>query len=136
MSERERTNKLAEWIRGILALFVVIGGLIIIFAFYWSKSADLAKDVATIVSGMIGLVLGYYFGTKGVENVVRAATNAEEAAKQAAESATFERTGRAIAERSAANLRQLQNKVVEYESLIEQYEQVLTQLTTARDTIE
>ncbi len=135
MSEEERTNKLAEWIRGILALFVVIGGLVIIFAFYWSKSAELAKDVATIVSGMIGLVLGYYFGTKGVENVVRAATNAEEAARQAAHSAEFERTGRAVAERSAANLRQLQNKVVEYESLIEQYEQVINQLTAARDTI-
>ncbi len=130
MTEEERTNKLAEWIRGILALFVVIGGLIIIFAFYWSKSADQAKDVATIVSGMIGLVLGYYFGTKGVENVVKAANNAELAAFQAAQSAQLERKGRVVAERSAANLRQLQNKVVEYETLIDQYEQLLGQLTT------
>lgn len=135
MSGEERTNKLAEWIRGILALFVVIGGLIIIFSFYWSKSVELAKDVATILSGMIGLVLGYYFGTKGVENVVKAANNAELAASQAAQSAQLERKGRVVAERSAANLRQLQNKVVEYEALIDQYEQLLGKLTTAKDAI-
>jgi hypothetical protein len=131
MSGEDRTNRLAEWIRGILALFVVIGGLVIIFSFFWSKGADLAKDVATIVSGMIGLVLGYYFGTKGIENVARAANNSERAAHQAVSTADLERRGRVAAEKTSMNLRQLQQKVTEYEGLIDEYENIIGQLSSA-----
>ena len=53
----------AEAVRSVLAYCVVAGGLALLAA-AWLTGAPHAERLAGALAGLIGLVLGYYFGSR------------------------------------------------------------------------
>lgn len=93
---RERAERdLPWWVRGdavrsILAYLVVPPGLFLIALMFAFRPATDAEHVAAILVGLIGGVLGYYFGSRGVDQFQKIAdekSQAKEVAKETAEDA-------------------------------------------------
>lgn len=74
----------AESVRSVIALVVVIGGLIFsaVFLLEWSGNTP-SLAVLSTVTGLIGIVLGFYFGTKATDQAQTAAESAKKTADDA-----------------------------------------------------
>ena len=66
----------AESVRTNLAYFIVFLGLPAIIITYWFFGTNTATQLVPVVSGMIGIVLGYFYGTKGIERIEKTADKA------------------------------------------------------------
>ncbi len=73
---------LAELVRSFLAVFIVILGLLAIVLAYGFRSLGDAERLATLFSGFIGIVLGYYFGRLGVDRAESRASQADTERKE------------------------------------------------------
>ena len=56
----------AEWVRSGIAVFVVVFAFAIIGYAWGLRGISDAKELSAIFLGMVGIVMGYYFGSKGV----------------------------------------------------------------------
>jgi hypothetical protein len=64
-----------EWVRSVLAIAVAGVGFLAILLFAIYRSLADAETLAGVISGMVGAVLGYYFGSKGVDSAQSNAAN-------------------------------------------------------------
>jgi uncharacterized membrane protein YeaQ/YmgE (transglycosylase-associated protein family) len=69
----------SENVRSILAYFIVIGLLAFIIAMTMWKGIDAGERVAAICTGIIGAVVGFYFGRQGFDKALQRANVAEQA---------------------------------------------------------
>lgn len=53
-------------VRAVLAYLVVGGGMLLVAVAWVARGPD-AERLATALAGLIGLVLGYYFGSRAGE---------------------------------------------------------------------
>ncbi len=101
----------AEAVRGAIAIYIVFVGIaVIIWAWYLRGVAE-AESVAAILAGIIGIVMGYYFGRHGVD---RAQTLAEEANKER-RSLQIENEGIAA----------MKSQLAQYDQLVSDYLEVM-----------
>lgn len=80
----ERRGALPEVVRSFIAIFVVTFSLFFILIAWAVRGIGDAERLATILAGILGLVIGYYFGKEGVDDARAAATKAEKTATEAA----------------------------------------------------
>lgn len=75
--------KLGEIVRAILALTIVLGGFVFIWVAWGTRSLDDARGIATLMAGLMGAVMGYYFGARGVDHAEKAVAIAQNQLAQA-----------------------------------------------------
>ena len=108
-------SSLAEWVRSALAIFVVFFGLAII-AYAWGlRGISDAKELSAVLLGMVGIVLGYYFGSKGVDK-------AQDIAKQEAEDSKLQQL-------RTSNYDALKSKFVEYQGEVAEYARLMDEIS-------
>jgi len=152
-----------EWITAIIGLGVmVVFGLVAIIAAYAAVSSDTAdasfqqlKDLLTFFSGLVGTVVGYYFGRVGVEKRAEAAESmmqtgensrrdAEQHAAQATARLDVEGMAREAAEKAKELAEQGREKAQQLaqaaESKVDEMGQVMGEVTSGmrnmRDRVE
>lgn len=89
-------DNLAEVVRSYIAIFVVTFSLLFILIAWAVRGIGDAERIATFLAGILGLVIGYYFGKEGVD---QARAEAEKADREAGQAAQL----RAIAEEVASD---------------------------------
>ncbi len=84
-SRDEGWGSLSEVVRSYIAIFVVTFGLLFLLIAWAARGIEDAERVATIIAGILGLVIGYYFGKEGVDKAREDAEKAEREAGQASQ---------------------------------------------------
>jgi len=74
---------LPEIVRSYIAVFVVTITFLFIIVAWAARGVGEAERIATILAGILGLVIGYYFGKEGVDQARAAAEDAGRTAVQA-----------------------------------------------------
>ena len=87
MPEREYDSRLPTWARAeivqlVLAYFVVVVGVCLAFAVLFLLGISATQVIIAPVTGLASVVLGFYFGSSGVELAKRDARNASRAATE------------------------------------------------------
>lgn len=91
------TTPLDDTVRTIVALAIVFVGLIVIVGAWALRSASDAEALSSVMTGLMGGVLGYYFGASG-----KAKSDADADKAKASEKATTTRAGNALAKLAEA----------------------------------
>jgi hypothetical protein len=73
----------AEQVRKNMAYYTVGLGIPVIVITYWFFESTIAPQLVPVIAGMIGVIFGYYYGTKGVGAFEETADLATEKAKKA-----------------------------------------------------
>ena len=71
---------LDEYVRTIIALAIGLGGMAIIIAFWALRPVSEAEALSSVMTGLMGSVLGYYFGAHGKAKSDKAADDARSSA--------------------------------------------------------
>ena len=100
-----------EWTRTIIAGVIVIVGLgIIVWGWAFFNSTN-AGTITTAMTGMIGVVLGYYFGSSGKDKADKAAADATTKADKATKDSVDESTRKkALAAQAIAKVARTQGR--------------------------
>lgn len=61
----------AEWARIAIGIFVVFVSMSVIVIAWWFRGIEEAQAIAAVLSGLTGIVIGYFFGRHGVTQVTR-----------------------------------------------------------------
>lgn len=64
-----------RYVRSVLALGIVMGGILAILAVWIVRGSVESKDLTAFLVGTIGTVVGFYFGRQGVDAAQDKATN-------------------------------------------------------------
>ncbi len=64
-----------EYVRSTIAIFIIVVGLTFITALAIFQTPADAEEYASLVSGLMGAVVGYYFGVKGGETAAKAVSD-------------------------------------------------------------
>jgi hypothetical protein len=110
----------AENVRSVLAYVIVVGQLGFVIAMTAWRGIETGERVAAVSTGILGAVVGFYFGRQGFERALGQATAAERA--------------RGLAEGSATELQEaLADSAREYEALFAAYKRLVGQHGLARN---
>lgn len=112
---RPPVRPLSDWVRAAIALFVVFGGGWLFGHLWLFRDVEDAQKLGAALSGLVGLVVGHYFGHQGIDR-------AEAEAAQAREREALVRT---LAAGLAAEDQAAQRKLAGVAAQAEEYQRLL-----------
>ena len=123
---------LPEYVRSGLAAFVVVFGFVLIAYAWSSRGISDSKELAAIFLGVIGIVMGYYFGRQGVERAQEiAALQTQEKRLTQLKTLNYDalKAQNEALERSVTRYERLLEKVSKDSELKRKIEELLTQVS-------
>jgi uncharacterized membrane-anchored protein YhcB (DUF1043 family) len=113
----------ADTVRSVLAYFVVVWSLAVVFIAAAAFGVDEAMRFSAFFSGLVGVVLGFYFGRHGTEQAIQQVETTKELAAAEKEQAAVKTV--ATIDGNEEALKALQAR---YDALEREYAETLDQL--------
>jgi ABC-type transporter Mla subunit MlaD len=113
----------SERVRTFLAIFVVVASFVMIGVAWASTGISGAERMAAIFTGLVGLVIGHYFGSRGVDVARRNERQVRSSSRRDISQAT-EKT-REFRSELEENLQELAGQVEAYEEQLTKYHPIV-----------
>lgn len=113
----------SERVRSFLAIFVVVASYVFIGIAWASTGISGAERMAAVFTGMIGLVIGHYFGSRGVDTARRNEQQVRSSSRRDISDAGDK--NRQVREQLEGYVQEVEGQVQAYEDQIREYHAVV-----------